>query len=464
VDERSSNRSDSKARASIEAPAGPGWRWLAGSGRSALVQFALCGIVATIAIGVLAVAVSREIGTEQAIHDAKQSTRLVAEGFVAPNIDDAVLAGDADALRDFDAVVRKDVLRDGIVRVKVWSPDSRIVYSDEPRLIGRRFDLDASERAALRGGAVVAEMTDFGPENRFEPRRGKLLEVYVPIRTSAGRPLTVEAYQRFSSVAASGRRLWLAFAPALLGGLLLLLMITLPLAWALARRVRLGRQQHEALLLKALNASQTERRTIAADLHDSVVQGLAGAAYSLEAEAARFDRRADAEAGEALHRSADVVRENVRALRALLVDIYPPNLHRCGLAAALGDLAKVSTSRGLPTSADVPATLVLDEATEHLLFRCAQEALRNIHKHARATSAAITIRHDDDRVLMDVLDDGVGFDPAVIERRREEGHFGLNVVRDLVTDAGGDVRFASAPGAGTRVRVELPIRSPVPVR
>jgi signal transduction histidine kinase len=146
----------------------------------------------------------------------------------------------------------------------------------------------------------------------------------------------------------------------------------------------------------------------------------------------------------------------VSALRSLLIDIYPPSLHQAGLAAALRDLARTWSFRGLATTAAVSPALALDPGAERLLFRCAQEALRNAHKHADATSATIALRDADGTVCLEVADDGHGFDPAVLAGRAEEGHFGLRLVRDLVQDAGGELSVDSAPGRGTRVSVELP--------
>jgi signal transduction histidine kinase len=406
------------------------------------VQFGLSGLLATVLIGVLAVAATRQIGTREAIRDAKQVTRLAGEGIVAPHVTRGVLVGRPGALRQLDAIVRTRVLRDGVVRVKLWTPGGRIVYSDEPRLIGARFPRAASEAGELRGREVKAQVSELDdPENRFERRAGELLEVYLPIRGPGGDPLRFEAYQRLGSVSAGGERLWLAFAPALLGGLLLLQLVNLPLARSLARR--------------ALDASQTERRAIAADLHDGVVQDLVGVSYGLAAQAARLED-ADPAAAAELREGAARTRQSVRALRTLLVDIYPPDLRRAGLGPALDDLAAAYTGRGLPTTVDAPANGELDDATERLLFRVAQETLRNAHAHAGAETATVGLHADPGRVTLEVADDGRGFDPAAVEAAPADGHLGLRALRDLVADAGGRLDVLSTPGLGTTVRVEVP--------
>src|SRR4051812_41467256 len=331
---------------------------------SAVSQFALSGLLAMLTIGLIAVAVGRHMGTEEAIRDAKQVTRLAGKGIIEPNLTDGVLAGRPAALRKLDKVVRERIRRDGIVRVKIWSAegrDGRVVYSDEPRLIGQRFAVGTDERAALQHDGVDAEVSDLRQtENRFERTSGKLLEVYMPIAAPDGRPLLFEAYQEFGSVSASGRRLWLRFAPALLGGLLLLQFVNLPLARSLARRLSDNQEEREALLHRALSASHTERRRIARDLHDGVVQDLVGVSYALSAQAQRLNGHARPEVSTALTSGAQRTRDVVRSLRTLLVDIYPPSLHREGLPAALGDLARTSSARGLRTTVDAPDDLQLD--------------------------------------------------------------------------------------------------------
>jgi signal transduction histidine kinase len=421
------------------------------------VQFAVSGLVVMALIGAIAVAVGRQIGTREAIRDAKEVSKLAGRGVVAPNVGRGVLAGDPLALRRLDAVVRRRVLTDGIARVKLWAADGRIVYSDEPRLIGARFPLEEDERRAIDGRGADADVSDLSrPENRFERRYGKLLEVYVPVRAATGTPLLFEAYQRFSSVSASGRRLWLAFLPALLGGLLVLQIVNLPLARSLARRLGEGQRQREALLQRAVDASESERRTIAADLHDGIVQDLLALSYGLAARAGRLGGDDDAPAREELRDAAAQTREHVSALRSLLIDIYPPSLQQTGLAAALGDLARTYTLRGMETTVDIAVAAEPATSAQGLLFRCAQEALRNACKHAHATTARVALRDAGAALVMDVTDDGQGFDPALPAERRAPGHFGLRLIHDLVADAGGRTHLSSSPGEGTTMRVELP--------
>src|SRR3954466_14713888 len=116
---------------------------------SLVLQFALAGLLATVAIGLIGVGIIRQIGTREAIRDAKQVTRLAGEGIVAPVMSPAAVRGDRAARRGVAAFVRHRVLGGDVVRVKIWAPDGRIVYSDEPRLIGARYHLDQDDRRAF---------------------------------------------------------------------------------------------------------------------------------------------------------------------------------------------------------------------------------------------------------------------------------------------------------------------------
>jgi two-component system NarL family sensor kinase len=420
---------------------------------AALTQFTLAGLVATLVLGVLGVAALQRAGRNEATSDAKRVTSLVGDGIVRPMLTEELLGGDPDAIAALDRRVRMNVLRDPFVRVKVWTADGRIVYSDEPRLIGQRYRLGDDDRAVLDHGGVEAELSDLsGPENRFEPRGERLLEVYLPLRTPTGQVVLFESYQRFDSVLASGRRTWRTFLPALIGGLVILQLVQLPLAARMARRLERGRRDREALLRRALDASDAERRRIAADLHDGVVQSLAGVSYSLSAAADRVD--GDGAGEEALRRGATATRESIAELRTLLVDIYPPNLQSAGLASALGDLVAPLGRNGCDVAVDVTAD-PLPPGVDALFFRVAQEALRNVSKHAAATRVLVTVARDNGTATLVVTDDGRGFDPEGAQAVQREGHVGLRVLGDLVRDAGGELRIESRPGDGTRIEARV---------
>jgi two-component system, NarL family, sensor kinase len=419
------------------------------------MRFALAGVIALAVVGVISFVVMRHVGTTEALQNARDLTRVVGRGIAEPNLTEGLLKGDPAAISRFDRIMRRDVVGDPIVRVKVWTPSGRVVYSDARRLIGRRFKLGADEVASLRTGEVDSGVTNLSlPENRYESGLGKLLEVYLPVRTSAGSPLLFEAYERFSSVASSGRQIWLAFAPALIIALVVLELVQLPLASSMARRMRRGSEEREALLKRAVDASEDERRRIAGDLHDGIVQDLAGVSFSLSADAQRLDSEGSPDAADALRQGAAQTRQSVRELRSLLVELHPPRLRDAGLAAALSDLVAPLAGRGLHTGVDVPEDLELPTETEALLFRVAQEATRNAASHADATRVDLLVSVTAEHVRLTVQDDGRGFsiDDAALAAGR--GHLGLRLLRDLADDAGAALEIDSEPGRGTKISIE----------
>jgi signal transduction histidine kinase len=419
-----------------------------------VLQFALAGLAVVVLLGALGVALLRRSATTAAARDAKQLTRLAGEGIVQPNLSDGVLRGDKQAIAKLDRIVRERVNDPNIVRIKVWTADGRIVYSNEPRLIGATYPLPEDLRKSLRAGGVDAEVSDLSrPENRYERGQGKLLEVYFPIRSRDGRPLAFEAYTKFSAITDDSRDTWTAVAPALIGGLLLLWLVQVPLAWRMARRLQAGQEDREALLLHAIEASDVERRRIAAHLHDGAVQSLAGTAYGLSAAA---DADPDGARAETLRRSSGELRQVVRELRALLVDIYPPTLRQEGLEAGISDLTAPLAAQGVEATIAFPDRLDLPVETEALLFRVAQEALRNVAKHAKAKHVRIELSLTDSSCTMVIADDGLGMtiDQQSVE---ESGHFGLRLLADLARDAGGELDLNSAEGRGTKISLELPL-------
>jgi signal transduction histidine kinase len=419
--------------------------------RAAVFTFAVSGLAVVVLLGVVGFELLRRTGTNAAIRDAKRMTRLAGQGIVEPVVTRGLVRAEPRAVTRVDRVVRRRVLRDPVVRVKIWTRDGRIVYSDERRLIGLRYRLGKDDVEALDTGKVQAAVSDLTrPENRFERSYGKLLEVYFPIRARNGQKLLFESYLRFSSVAASGRTIWLSFLPAMLGALILLWLIQLPLSFRLARRIRQSQRDRETLLRRAIDASDTERRRIAQDLHDGVVQSLAGVSYSLAAAAAQ----APAPADEALRRVAGETRQAMRELRSLLVDIYPPDLHRVGLEGALVDLVAPFRRREIEAELDVPHDVHLPPDVEALFFRIAQEALRNALAHGDPARVAVQVRREDGRAILLVEDDGRGFDPA---EAGGDGHFGLRMIEDSARDVGGRTEIESEPGRGTRIRAEVPV-------
>lgn len=419
---------------------------------AAVARTVLAGVVAFVLLALAGAQALQKLATTEAVHAAQEMAQAEARSVVEPALSQSVVDGDPAAVAAFDHVIRTRLLRGGVVRVKLWSADGRIVYSDDERYIGRRFGLRGRAAQVLQEGGTQARLTRLrDPEHRFDTTEERILEVYERLRAPDGSPLLFELYLRNSTVTADGGRIWRSFAPAFLGALLVQQLLQVPLSWSLARRLRSRHDERERLLLRSLHASDIERRRIARDLHDGAVQMLSGVAYTLEAVSGGPDLPSQRAALDGAVRDT---RPGVAELRSLLVEIYPPALEAAGLLRALEDLASHLRTRGVRTTVTVADGLDLSAVQERLVYRVAQEAVRNVARHARAGSACIRVVATPSGTCLPVTDDGKGFDVDHVTGRTE--HFGLVMAAELADEAGGRLTVDSRPGAGTTVRLELP--------
>jgi two-component system, NarL family, sensor kinase len=409
-------------------------------------------------------AAARRLAEREAVADAAQRATVLADAVVQPALRNGLPAGDRAAFSRLEAAVREHVMNDrSTVRVKIWTPDGRIVYSDEPALVGRTFALPKEEWSVLADPETRAEVSDLDSrENSYERGQGRLLEVYRPVWLPNGDPLLFEVYSKYDEVTARSGQLWRGFAGITLSSLLALIVLMMPVLWRLTARVRQVQQQREALVEQALEASIDERRRIAGNLHDGVIQDLAGASLVVSSAAARAAAAKQSELAGILRSASSTVRAGITSMRSLLVDIYPPNLEAAGLDETLEGLAVGLRGR------DVEVTLTLDPFAaerldlrqQQLVYRVANETLRNANLHACARHVRLSLADEQSAVVLEISDDGAGFDADEVRAAPERGHFGLQVLSDVALDAGADLAVASAPGAGTRWVLRIPTAAP----
>jgi PAS domain S-box-containing protein len=194
-----------------------------------------------------------------------------------------------------------------------------------------------------------------------------------------------------------------------------------------------------------------ERQRLARELHDSVTQALYS--VSLYAEATRM-ALSSGRTEVALKNVSELhatAREAMLDMRMLIFELRPPVLAQEGLAAALqARLTAVEARAGLHTELKVEGEKRLSLPVDTELFWVAVEALNNVVKHASARHLAVRLAYDDNSILLEICDDGVGFDPAVA---RQEGGMGLQGIEERVLRMRGQWEIRSAPGAGTTLRV-----------
>lgn len=422
--------------------------------RRLVVRFALAGIPVLAAAIVITAIASVRIGTKLGIEDAKRVNYVSALLVQDQAVDDGLLVGDPASITKVDEFVNRYIVRSSLVKVKIHDAEGRILYSNEAKLIGQQFPLGEEELGVLNGDEEVeAEISDLSKEENTLEKEDRLLEVYRRITTPDGTPVLFETYFRYDDVRRVGKDVWSQFAPIAVGALLVLALVQIPFAISLARRLRAGQRQRERLLQHAIESSDAERRRISSDLHDGAVQDLTGVSMSLSA---RARSTADEETRAAMVDAGTKIRETVKSLRSMLVDIYPPNLYEEGLQSALADLLGALHNRGITTRLDVaPDANGLSREAVSLLYRSAQESLRNVANHAQAETVTVTVLVDHGLGVLVVEDDGVGFDPEILANRVRRGHVGLRSLAGLVNDAGGAIEIRSVRGVGTRVEVRI---------
>jgi len=429
-----------------------------------VVQFLAAGFVVLVVVVVGTVQLSRQAADREAIKDARSTTALLGRSVAQPAVPRGLVDGDAGAVDRFDRTALRRLLVGDVKRIKIWNGAGRIVYSDKTRLIGSHYPLGDDELDVLHKGATDAELSDLAkPENRFERALGgDLLEVYTRIWSPEGDPLLFEVYYSAADIAHRRSEVYDEFQPITLGGLLVLVALTTPLLWALTRRLDRSARDRERLLLAAADASESERRRIARDLHDGVVQDLAGTSFALSATAR--DPGTDARTAERLAPMSRSLRSSLRSLRSLLVEIYPPDLGVDGLAAALEDLVAPAASAGVAARVEVYDVQEASQDSVRLVWRVAQEAVRNALRHADASRLSVQVGTAGGLLTLDVTDDGRGFAARPDSRpdsRRDSlpdtGGIGLRALRDLVKEAGGRLQVRSAPDSGTTVHLEVPL-------
>jgi two-component system, NarL family, sensor kinase len=442
----------------------PSWRVVVGRGdrpaheppgvRGVLLRVVASALVVLVVVALVGSLAARRLAERQSVNDAAVRADLVAEDVVQPVLQDGILSQDPARRRAaaaaLDVVVRERVLSPTLVRVKVWSADGQILYSDEARLIGRTFERGQEERQVLTDPETRAEVSDLQkPENVYERGQGRLLEVYRPIWTPSGQPVLFETYAPYDEVTRRGTEMWRGFAGLMASSLLVLVVLLLPVIWRLLDGMREVRSQREELLQRSVDASLDERRRIAGNLHDGVVQDLVATSFAVAGSAEKAGREGSEPLAAELRGAAATVRTSIGGLRSLLVDIYPPTLETAGLAAALADLVAPLRSRQIHVDLLLPDDLDplgLDADQQRLVYRVVQECLRNVSKHARATGVEVQLTPEDD---------GVGFDAALILARPAHGHLGLRVMGDLARDGGAELSVWSGPGEGTTWRLVM---------
>lgn len=223
------------------------------------------------------------------------------------------------------------------------------------------------------------------------------------------------------------------------------------------REIRKRHEELQHLLGRTLEMQEEERRRIAVDIHDQVLQLIIGAGY--EIQAARSCCLSDPQrAKEGLALAESLLSQATAEMRQAIYGLWPATLDEIGLIPALRELldhlGKVAGVKCELKVSGEPRCLM--PGAQIAAYRIVQEGLQNIERHARASSVHLAVRFGLRNVRIVIEDDGKGFDPeqaAIISR----GHLGLLGMRERALRAGGSLEVTSRPGHGCRITLELPI-------
>jgi signal transduction histidine kinase len=209
-----------------------------------------------------------------------------------------------------------------------------------------------------------------------------------------------------------------------------------------------------------------ERQRLAREIHDTLAQGFASIVTLYEAARAEVASRPEVARGR-LDEISRTARASLAEARRVVSALRPEALDHATPASALDGLARdFHSETGIAARCTSEGdSSELESEAEATLLRVAQEALTNVRKHAHASRVALTLSYLDDGTLLDVRDDGVGFEPESAERTRkgwQAGGFGLISMRERLESQGGTLTIESAPGAGTAIVAALPHAAPGP--
>jgi signal transduction histidine kinase len=219
--------------------------------------------------------------------------------------------------------------------------------------------------------------------------------------------------------------------------------------------------ERRRLLDRTMRGAEQERTRIAAELHDGPIQRLTAIGYQLEEASLTLGRGDDRRTRTLMGAVQRGLRGEVDQLRGLMATLRPPVLDERGLTLALADeLDSFERRTGIACTLKSEHDTRLEPEIETVLYRVVQEALTNVAKHAKARNVSVSLGADDDRVDMQVQDDGVGFDTEEASGMVGNGHFGLAGMRERVELAAGTYHLRSTPGSGTLIHVRVPRRVP----
>ncbi len=211
------------------------------------------------------------------------------------------------------------------------------------------------------------------------------------------------------------------------------------------------------LEMRIVEAQEAERSRLAQEIHDGPAQALSNAVFQVEYIERVLDREPNLARSE-LRLMRDLLRRELGDVRTYISQLRPPLLDQLGLDGSIVDAAETMAALlGATVEADLQAPpRVLAEAQQTVVLRVVQEALQNVRKHAEARRTTIVTRLQDGAWVVEIADDGRGFDVGAVASRGRR-NFGLQFMRERAELIGATLDVSSGPDAGTIVRLAIPV-------
>lgn len=431
--------------------------------RETMERFALAMVFTLAAVGGTGVALASRIAHDESLDDAAYGATRMATALAGTTVyADERHPGYAAGLRELDRLAKRMIAERLVLRVKVWSADGTVIYSDEPRQVGRRFTLAPEDRHLFETGGAHAELTDLdASENRFDRGLGMrdevIVEVYAAFETLDGERLLFEGYLPAESLMHHRQDLLVTLLPAMALGPLLMVIALLPIVLGLVRNLHDADEQRMRWVRDMFRARREERRRVARELHDQVLPELAGVRLSLDLAAQELDTRGSLPPS-VLRSAGAEMSEQMGNIRALLSELRTPAVERLGLSGALRDLGEPLVESGVDLTVAVVAEDLGEEEVQ-TVYATVREGLRNAQRHAQAQRVLVQVTTDADELVVVVSDDGCGPPPEAQAGLRSD--HGLGLLADIVAEIGGVLSLRPVPEGGATLELRLPRRRPV---
>jgi signal transduction histidine kinase len=469
-------------------------------------RFAVSILIAFAGVGfVLSVVVSRQLRDRQEAA-ANYHTVFVTDSILRYIVQPADLTAPLDTngvrYRELLGLIQRRVLLGPVVRVKIWSPDGTVLFSDEPRLVGRIFEDEVHELSEVLEGHIESGVSDLdAEENEFErPKFSKLYQTYVPLRLgerSAGsHPVAVaELYTDYAGIASQVDKLFRTLLVTLLAGLSALYALMLPISRRVARtmssqnvqletqagqlRDLLAKEQRTVAELRDLNRLKDEFVAVASHEVRTPLTAIVGYAKTLRQPQVAVDEGTRDEFLEGIERQADRLTrlvENLLASSNIEDEQRHLSLGPVSFAEACTEAVATLGQRGGRIRVDVPPDLPPVITNQQRMELILSNLLDNALKFSpNGTLCELAARHEGDSLVFWVKDRGMGIPAeelqAIFERFRQVDSsrtrqfggvgLGLSLVRELVTSLGGSIQVTSQPGQGSMFTVTLPLQHPL---